>query len=120
MIERSLFEPNASSPISEALDGVVGSTLLEATTLLAIIAFALLGLVLLGGRLPLKRAGFAIIGCFIALGAPALASSFLSLANQSATNVRTYKPALEPRIESLRELPPASRDPYDGASPQFD
>jgi hypothetical protein len=84
--------------------------------LLCVLAVALFGMAMLNGRLLVKRGMRVVLGCFILLGAPALAASLVDFSGMAGT-VPPDAPAFEADIATLREpLPPANYDPYAGAS----
>jgi len=95
-------------------------------TAIAVIAVAGLGLLLLQGRLPVRRSATVITGCFLLFGAPILASG---LQGGSAVVARAVAPSAAPpppplpaplpmpAPTPLASTPPSSGyDPYAGAS----
>lgn len=54
-----------------------------------------------------------VLGVFVVLGAPTIASGFLSVASGSGASEHGYNPAAYAHRE---ELPPADMDAYTGAS----
>lgn len=90
-------------------------------TSLAIISIAILGMLMLGGRLPLRRGGGAILGCFILFGAPTIVRGLMA-GFEAATVIepRTPEPlAAESRIIDNTISPPPAQpayDPYAGAA----
>lgn len=113
----SLFD-RPSQPVlgaaSEWTQGVLGGSL---ATSLCVIAIAILGLLLLAGRLKVRRGVEVVLGCFLLLGAGLLAGELQQLAGGVAGSrgiggeqVIIAEPA-EPG-----PLPPANYDPYAGAS----
>lgn len=74
-----LFDPPLYSPLGEAV-GWIGQTLFGTLAVtLCVLAIAFVGLTMLSGRIPLRRALHVVIGSFILLGAPAIASAFTAL-----------------------------------------
>lgn len=85
---------------------------------LCVIAIAVLGMQMLAGRIPIRAGVQVVLGCFILLGAPTLASAFLALGEQAAG------PAIpSPVIRGpggRAPLPQSTYDPYAGASVRQD
>lgn len=74
-----LFDPPLYSPLGEAA-GWIGQTLFGPVAVtLCVLAVAFVGLTMLSGRVPLRRAMMVAIGCFILLSAPAIATAFTAL-----------------------------------------
>ena len=114
----SLADPAASGAIVAAVQWLEGTLLGTIATTIAVVAVASIGLMALSGRVELRRAGTAILGCFILFGA----SSIVAGLESAARNGNAYEP-VPPQIVSseLSPLarPPAPRtgyDPYAGAS----
>lgn len=65
VIEPNLFDPPATSVILAPVEWI--RTLLhgEVATAAAVVAIAALGLLMLSGRIPVRRALAAVLGCFI-------------------------------------------------------
>jgi type IV secretory pathway VirB2 component (pilin) len=71
----SLADPPGSSPILAAVTWVQSALLGTVATVIATIAIAALGFLMLSGRLPVRRGMTAILGCFILFGASSMARS---------------------------------------------
>lgn len=81
---------------------------------ICLMAVALLGLLMFSGRLPVRAGLRTILGCFVLLGAPIIASAFLQFAERNAGSEGQTPPAM---ISSERApLPQSTYDPYAGAS----
>ncbi len=116
-VARSLFEqpaPGVKGPAGQWwLDLLMG----PAAVTLCVLGVALLGFLMLSGQIAVRRGLKVVLGCFILLGAPTIASAFLETGGGL-----TGGPAREQIImanEDLgarRPLPPANYDPYAGAS----
>jgi type IV secretory pathway VirB2 component (pilin) len=98
------------------LDGLVQG---PAAMTLAVLAVAATGLLMLNGRLPVRRGLTVVLGCFIMFGAPAIARGLLSstaaISGQPVEQVPPEPP--NPQLEPPN--PPTSHagdDPYAGAS----
>lgn len=81
---------------------------------LCILAVALVGLMMLAGQLPVKHGLRVVLGCFVLLGAPVIASAFLQAAPTeiAVPSASPYPVEVDPRAN----VPPADYDPYAGAS----
>lgn len=100
--------PTAAEWVAEVLTGTAASAL-------AVIAVAVVGMLMLTGRLALREAARVVLGCFVLFGAPAIASGLWSLASDTAQPappqvIEVSPPAARP------PLPPSTYDPYAGAS----
>lgn len=112
-IQPSLFDPPATSRLAAAMDWITGALLGPLAVSLCVIAVASLGLAMLTGRLPLRRGLEVVLGCFVLLGAPVIASAFIGGAQREAVPL---PPPPAPAEPARAELPPADYDPYAGAS----
>ena len=117
VVAASLFDKSsqpAFGPASDWTQAVLGGML---ATSLCVIAIALLGLLLLVGRLPIRRGMEVVLGCFLLLGAGLLVAELQHLTGGAA---RTTGDGRE-QIIVLADTPsppppPATYDPYAGAS----
>lgn len=117
MIAPSLADPAGSSPFGAAVQWIGGVALGTIATSIALIAIAGVGLLMLNGRLPIRRGANVIAGCFILFGAPTIAIGLLSA-------VRHAEPGEGPTpgvLERTPLPPPATKatpayDPYAGAA----
>lgn len=91
-------------------------------TSIAVIAVASIGLLMLSGRMNVRRGVTVLLGCFILFGAAGLAQGLrsvagsLSRASSIRGSVQPYSP-IEPSLVSA-PTDTASADPYAGASIQ--
>lgn len=114
----SLSDPPGGSPIAEAILWMQGAALGTAATVVAVIAVAAIGLLMLSGRLELRRGLTVVAGCFILFGASAIAAA-LTGSGGGLENDNRPPPADSGHLRRpLQALdPPASAyDPYAGAS----
>lgn len=112
----SLADPPAGSPIADGVIWVQGVALGSTATVIAVLAVAAIGLLMLAGRLELRRGIIVVLGCFILFGAGGIATA---LTGMSGANVPPQAPAApDPgQLSSQPRLPPpAAYDPYAGAS----
>jgi len=112
--------PGEPSVFVPAAEWVQGALLGSFATALAVIAVAAVGLLMLTGRLNIRRGATVILGCFIVFGAASIASGFRGLAASISQQphraiVVEPTPTIDPRLVA-REAPTASSDPYAGAS----
>lgn len=100
------------------LGGALTGTL---ATSIATIAVASIGLLLLSGRISLRRSTQVLIGCFILFGAPLIAQGMMGTMNGMATAPQ-IQPVVGPRLPAYdvgpaQSAPPATPyDPYAGAA----
>lgn len=85
---------------------------------IAVIAVASVGLGMLSGRLDWRRGARMVVGCFILFGAPSIAAGLMTLTSNSGADSanETVPPVLPTPLPTAAALPPASYDPYAGAS----
>ena len=73
-------DPAGSSPLVAALQWIEGTLLGNVATAAAVIAVAVVGFMMLTGRIEWRRGLTVVIGCFIIFGAVAIVSGIRSLA----------------------------------------
>src|ERR1700719_3157585 len=73
-------DPAGSSPLIAALQWIQGTLLGNLATTAAVIAVAIVGFMMLTGRIEWRRGLTVVIGCFIIFGATAIVSGIRSLA----------------------------------------
>src|ERR1700719_4746473 len=73
-------DPAGSSPLIAALQWIQGTLLGNLDTTAAVIAVAIVGFLMLTGRVEWRRGLTVVIGCFIIFGAVAIVSGIRSLA----------------------------------------
>ena len=112
----SPFYSQDTYAINEATDWLESTLLGELAVGLCVIAVAVLGMMMLSGRFPVRKGLQVVLGCFVLLGAPLLASAFTT-GTKSTQLAKSSGPVPSPLGEKGREeLPPADYDPYAGAS----
>jgi type IV secretory pathway VirB2 component (pilin) len=112
----SLFDKPAQPILgsaSEWTQGVLGGSL---ATSLCVIAVAILGLLLLSGRLRARRGVEVVLGCFLLLGAGLLASQLQKLAGTTDDEDAGSEQIIIPQAPQTPPPAPANYDPYAGAS----
>lgn len=83
-------------------------------TVVATLAVAITGLLLLDGRMDWRRGARTIMGCFLIFGAPIIAAGILPPATSASPTA--LRPAPEPEIAPPPPRPPEPYDPYAGAA----
>lgn len=108
-----LFDPPSTSPLGDAVGWIEGTLFGTVAVTLCVLAVAMVGLMMLTGRLPVRRGMQVVLGCFVLLGAPVIAAAFTATVHEQAT----LPPALpRPPAPPRGEVPPADYDLYAGAS----
>ena len=111
----SLLDSQGGKPIDNAMAWITQALFGQMAISLCVIAIAFLGILMLGGRLPVRQGARVILGCFVLLGAPVIASGLMASTSGNDEVLKTLGPAeLDPRARE--DLPPATFDPYAGAS----
>lgn len=114
----SLSDPPAQSSLMEAVAWIEGAALGSAATAIAVIAVAAIGLLMLSGRLELRRGLTVVFGCFLLFGAARIGAAIVGLSDADAAGYAILQPPPSP-------LPPTTNaadqertayDPYAGAS----
>ena len=109
------FEALEGSPIEAGANWLMQLATGSLATALCVLAIAVVGLLMLGGRLPVRDGLRVVLGCFVLLGAPLIAEGFVA----TGRGLDASAPAANPQREltDLRKnLPPSAFDPYAGAS----
>jgi type IV secretory pathway VirB2 component (pilin) len=117
------MDPDGTQPVISAVQWLQGTLLGTVATTAAVIAVASMGMMLLTGRVDLRRGASIVIGCFILFGASSVVAGFRSYAiasDQFAPVPMISPPAVE-SISLRTSIDAANRsptitDPYAGAS----
>ncbi|HLL29922.1 MAG TPA: TrbC/VirB2 family protein [Allosphingosinicella sp.] len=100
--------------LTAAVEWIAGLLLGTAGTIVAVMAVAAVGFLMLAGRLPVRRGASAIIGCFILFSAGSVASGLLE-ATSGSRDPGEVLPVAEAAY--MPATPPAGAyDPYAGAA----
>jgi len=83
-LAQSGADPQGSGPIIAALTWLQGTLLGNVATAVAVIAVAMVGFMMLTGRMNWKHGATVILGCFILFGAAAIVSGIQSAASLTA------------------------------------
>lgn len=78
--QRDLFQPSPAKPIESSLGWMETVLFGQVALTLCVLAVALIGALMLTGRLPVKRGMMVVIGCFVLLGAPLVAAGVIRAA----------------------------------------
>ncbi|MBB4642585.1 TrbC/VirB2 family protein [Rhizorhapis suberifaciens] len=115
----SLIDPLGSSAILAATQWMSGTLLGSLATTIAVIAIGWVGLMMLSGRIDLRRGLTVVLGCFILFGAPTIAKGLRGFGN-GAVDEASNNSSLGPVPSPIKPVPPPSLansyDPYAGAS----
>lgn len=95
---------------------IVGVLEGDVTKSLCVLAIAMIGFSMLAGRVSVVRAGQVILGCFILLGAPAIAASIMDTLGPDERTMFTPVATVVYEARPREPLPEATYDPYAGAS----
>ena len=79
--QRDLFQPAAPKPVESSLSWIESVLFGQVALSLCVLAVAMIGMLMLTGRLPVRRGLMVAIGCFVLLGAPTIAYGVMSAAN---------------------------------------
>ncbi|HEU0133637.1 MAG TPA: TrbC/VirB2 family protein [Allosphingosinicella sp.] len=117
----SLADPSGSSAVATAVQWLQGTLLGTAATSIAVISVAGIGLMMLSGRVDLRRGAGVIVGCFILLGAPAIAAGIQSMAQGASEQPAPVywappQPVASQVAPAPMSPPPAQSDPFAGAA----
>ena len=108
------FESSGSGALEGGVAWLVALSTGSLAIGLCVLAVALVGLLMFAGRLPVREGLRVVLGCFVLLGAPAIAAGFISLS--SDRDAGSIGQEREPVAPTRPELPPSTYDPYAGAS----
>jgi type IV secretory pathway VirB2 component (pilin) len=109
------FASADSQPVEGAAEWMVALFTGSLAIGLSVLAMAVIGLMMLSGRLPLRAGLQVVLGCFVLLGAPVIASAFVAAGQGVAQEVG--EPVARRQLsDPLQDLPPSAFDPYAGAS----
>jgi type IV secretory pathway VirB2 component (pilin) len=106
-------------PIDSAVYWIQGALMAEVASIIAVIAVASVGLLLLSGRLDLRRGMQAVFGCFVLFGASSIASGIMQAMSATAPVIETS--SAQQVVPDAPSIPPISQnnvsyDPYAGAA----
>jgi type IV secretory pathway VirB2 component (pilin) len=111
----SLFDGRPEEVLNPAAALITGPLAGEFAISLCVIAVAIVGLMLMTGRLVIRDGMRVVIGCFILLGAPLVANGLRTVVDEASPSYVPSEPSA-PDGPSQAPLPAANYDPYAGAS----
>jgi type IV secretory pathway VirB2 component (pilin) len=114
------FAPVGSGVIAKAVQWLQGTLLGTVATALAVIAVATVGMLLLSGRIDVRRGAQVIFGCFILFGASSIAAGIVRVVHGDNTpsdmaSAPPPPPAYPPPTANA-PAPAVPYDPYAGAA----
>jgi type IV secretion system protein VirB2 len=108
----SLSDAPGSSTLVAAVSWLQGTLLGTIATSVAVIAVAWLGMLMLAGRLEIRRGLTTILGCFLLFGASAIAGGIQGFAGADGEEMAYMPPVALP----VQPPPTRNADPYAGAA----
>ncbi len=115
-VQQSLFEADSATWMVESARWIERVMLGEIALALCVIAVAVIGALMLTGRMPLREGVRVVTGSFVLFGAPIIGAGFVE-GGTAVIGSSALPPPVAVPIESPRhDLPPANFDPYAGAS----
>jgi type IV secretion system protein VirB2 len=118
----SLADPDGANAAVAAVRWIEGILIGPVATSVAVIAVAAIGLMMLSGRIDIRRAAGVVLGAFILFGAPAIAAALQGLAGGGGAAdssppvfVAPYVPPPPPPPAAPPPRPP-DPDPFAGAA----
>lgn len=115
LLTLSLSDPPQGSVIVDGVFWMQGAVLGTTATVVAVIAIAVVGLLMLTGRLELRRGVTVVLGCFVLFGVAGIATS-LTGQSMAAEELSRVVPKSGPVGWGQPSPQPLSDDPYAGAS----
>jgi len=115
-VSQSLADPAGSSPLVAAIDWLKGTLLGTIALTVAIVAVALVGFMMLSGRVNIRRGLTVIVGCFVLFGASSIVAGIQATALGGGEPVSSGD-ALE-TTPAVVIPTPSAEDPYAGAAPR--
>lgn len=114
------LQPAGGHVFAGAVQWLQATLLGTVATAVAVIAIASVGLLLMSGRIDLRRGAQVIFGCFILFGASSIAGGIVRAVSgtREATSPELPPPAPPPNLrgEVPKAQPTAPYDPYAGAA----
>ena len=114
----SLYTPSATDPIARSIGWIESTATGSLASIVAVIAVAIVGMMMLSGRLEVRRGITVVAGCFLVFGAQIIVSGIFGETNRVRVGP-TVRSMLQP--SALIDAPqrtPQPYDPYAGASVQ--
>jgi type IV secretion system protein VirB2 len=114
----STLEPAAPNVFAAAVQWLDGMLLGTLAAVIAVVAVASVGFLLLSGRVDVRRASQVIFGCFILFGASSIAAGIMRIgANGSPVSIQAVPTPPQTYLPPAAQVPTATPiDPYAGAA----
>jgi type IV secretory pathway VirB2 component (pilin) len=119
----SFAGPGGSGAVAAAVQWLQSTLLGTVATTVAVISVATVGLMMLSGRIDLRRGASVVLGCFVLFGASSIAAGIRSVASGDSVPAEPVlqvdpwlPPPPPPPPPSPPPQPPADADPYAGAA----
>ena len=112
----SLADPSGSGAIVGAVQWLEGTLLGTLASSVAVIAVAWVGLLMLSGRVEIRRGLAVILGCFVLFGAATIAAGIRAAAGSGPAVALTPPPRVAVPPVPPPSPAPANVDPYAGAA----
>ncbi|HEX8625053.1 MAG TPA: TrbC/VirB2 family protein [Allosphingosinicella sp.] len=119
-----LGDPGGSGAVVAAVQWLQNTLLGTVATTVAVICVATVGLMMLSGRIDLRRGATVVVGCFVLFGASSIAAGIRSVASGdslAAEPVYYVEPWTAPTppataVQPVRVPPERAADPFAGAA----
>ena len=112
--QSSLFESRSEAGVSTSLNQVETLLLGDVSTVIAIVALASAGFLMLSGRLGLLRSMRVIVGCVVLFGASTITPLLMGSGDGAEAAPRIHVDA--EKAHPREELQPSHKSPYSQAS----
>lgn len=112
----SLFDPATNGPIARSVGWIDSVATGLLASVIAVIAVAVVGMMMLTGRLEVRRGITVVAGCFLVFGANILATGVLGAADHASAVPITATMASPIATADAPRPAPQPYDPYAGAS----
>lgn len=116
----SLADPTGSSALVAAVSWIEATALGTIATSVALTAVAAIGLMMLTGRVPVRRGITVLLGCFVLFGAPVIAAGIQQAVGNGGIDAPppelTVATPPPPAPSPPPKTPPSNYDPYAGAA----
>lgn len=111
----SLADPSSGASLLAAATWVESLVTGTIATIIATIAVAGVGFLMLQGRMPVRRGLVVVMGCFVIFGSNAIAEALMAVGQSAATST-SNEPPPTPMPPPAVPAQPSVYDPYAGAS----
>jgi type IV secretory pathway VirB2 component (pilin) len=105
---------SSGQSLPDAVDWLKALILGSIGTTVAILAIAAVGVLMLSGRIPIRRGATVVLGCFILFSAGTIASALLASLTLAGNDNATQSPQAPVYEASIPT--PAPYDPFEGAA----